>query len=153
MTGHDALIDDVSRHHPGDVGFEHAALPPALFLAWCVSMDQVSHSFLDTAGSVVTQLKMRDISPADAFVSTCGGELRSDVLSDAAQRFASDLYPRYLEELHPILAEQIDSTVDGWAIYEQISPWLTRRWFDQRGGSFASSEGIVARVSRWWSSR
>lgn len=153
MTEEDSIIDDVSRHRPGDVGFERSALPPGLFLAWCVSLDQVSREFLDSAGTTITRLKMRDVSPTDAFVSTCGGELRAETLSAAARRFAGEHYERYLEQLRTLLPQDGSDTVDGWAVYDQISPWLTRCWFNQRDNAGADAGGVVSRVARWWSSR
>ncbi len=153
MIAEDSIVDDIARHNPGDVGFDRAALPPALFLAWCVSLNEVSRSFLESAGSQATRLKMRDISPADAFVSICGGELGAAQLSEPARRFAHSHYDQYLEELQSILAEQDSASIDGWAIYDEISPWLTRCWFDQRGGSSAESGGVLSKVASWWASR
>ncbi|MCR9279917.1 MAG: hypothetical protein NXH85_18310 [Pseudomonadaceae bacterium] len=148
-----ALIDDVSHHEPSKVGFERAALPPAIFLAWCVSLDLASKEFLDSAGTVVTRLKMRDISPADAFVSTCGGQLSTRELSGSVAGFALDNYSAYLQQLHTALLDASDAELRGWAIYDEVSPWLTRLWYESRGGTSRETRGFVARVASWWSSR
>ena len=147
------MIDDLDEHLPEAGSLDRAALPPAMFLAWCGNLQLVSAGFVEAHQSLLVRLRYRDLSPAEFFTAATSGSIDPVDLSPEGQAFARSYYPRYLEDLRLVFGPDIYETRDDWTNYDLIAPQITQHFMAWKG---SAKRGHKQRRSnpgagrKWW---
>ena len=137
------IIDDISWHLSAEDdkepsgSFGQASAIPGMFLTWCVNLGLISDEFALREETRIIRLKYRDITGGEFFVSACGGTLEGDMLSVNGLSFAKKHYKAFEMAARKIIEIPIE---DGWTNYDQMAPWLTKKYLGQK----------VGRKRGWW---
>ena len=111
---------------PSAGALQRAALPIALYVAWCARHDLLSDAVGAEAPERLLRLKYQDLSPCEFFVPVLHGELRTEHLSAAGRAFTERSYEAYLAHFHA-LADEPYALPDDWDTYAKVAPWLSER--------------------------
>jgi len=139
-------IDDLDRHLPAAGSIDRAAVPLAMYLAWCANLHLLSAAFQRTHELTLTRLRYRDLSPAE-FLTTCtGGYLEASDLSDEGRAFTEAFYPHYPAALRAAFGEDVYDVPDDWPHYDRIAKSLTRELMIWKQGGRQARQGD----RKWW---
>jgi|TARA_B100000315_G_C14572893_1_gene586483 hypothetical protein len=134
------VYDSLDHHLKGAGSFERAAVPPGIYLAWCINMGLESRMLHERDQQAVLRVRYRELKGSEFLVSVCGGVLDASLLSDAGRRFTRTHYQAYLDALQALAPDEcVYDYDDDWALYERMASFLTRQYMG--GGS---------QKRRWW---
>lgn len=146
------LYDDLDRHIAAAGRIERAAVPIAMYLAWCVNLKLLDPAFEREHEGPVLRLRYREITPSEWFVGACGGRFERRMLSAEGMRFTDAYYPRYLADFRDVFGADVYSVADDWPHYDRLAPLLMRRFVD--GGEYPAADpaprAAAARQRGWW---
>ena len=145
------VIDDLDRHMAEAGSIERAAMPLAIYFAWCGNLHLFNPAFQQEHERALLRLRYREISPAEFFTATTGGAIESTVMSDDGRAFTEAHYDDCLEDVRTTFGTDVSSVADDWAHYDLVAPLLTRRFMmAQRGETVSRDNGNSGRRARWW---
>ncbi len=133
---------------PAAGSIDRAAVPLAMYLAWCGNLHLFSAGFQQTHERTLTRLRYRDLSPAEFLTACTGGHLDTTDLSDEGRDFTEAYYPGYLAEFRATFGGDPYDVRDDWAHYDRLAPLLTRHlmiW--KQTGRQPSGQ---TRARKWW---
>ena len=150
------VVDDLSRHLPHAREFDRAALIPGMYLCWCARLDLLEQGFAEQHAEQLLQLRYRDGSCVDLFVTGCDGTLRFSHLNERGARFTREYYSRYIElwrdtfvsdaSLSDSSSSDIYGVSDSWETYEKIAGPLTQALL----GPPNTQKASIAIPRSWW---
>ena len=139
------IYDDVGRHFGEAGGFDEAALPLGVYLAWCANHGLLSEELEGRAGHLVTRVRYREVGGCELAVAGCGGILADEHLNADGRAFTSSHYDQFLDTFRELCHDQ--PTGDEWAVYDRLAPELTRALMRFRGHR---REQPSVPAGRWW---
>ena len=145
------VVDDLSRHLPHAREFDRAALIPGMYLCWCARLDLLEQGFAEQHAEQLLQLRYRDGSCVDLFVTGCDGTLRFSHLNERGARFTREYYSRYIELWRDTFVSDSSSSdmygvSDSWETYEKIAGPLTQALL----GPPNTQKASIAIPRSWW---
>jgi hypothetical protein len=140
-------IDDLDRHLPAAGSIDRAAVPLAMYLAWCANLQLLSAGFQRTHELALTRLHYRDLSPAEFLTATTSGSLDATDLSDEGRTFTEVFYPHYPAAFRAVFGDDVYDVPDDWPHYDRIAKTLTREFmtWKQSGRPLHQGGG-----RKWW---
>jgi hypothetical protein len=146
------LVDDLDHHLAEAGSIERAAVPMAMYLAWCANLHLLDSDFQSTHEAPLLRLRYREISPAEFLTTTCGGRLTTSELNDQGRRFTEAHYADYLGDFRGLMNGEPYSAADDWGTYDRIAAILTRRLMtgNESGSSRGSSKRGRSEARKWW---
>ena len=137
------LVDDLDHHLAEAGSIERAAVPMAMYLAWCANLQLLDADFQRSHEAPLLRLRYREISPAEFLTTTCGGSLSTSVFNAQGRRFTQACYADYLGDFRGITNGEPYSAADDWGTYDAIAAVLTRRLM-------TGDEPGTSRGRKWW---
>jgi hypothetical protein len=124
---------------------DQAFVHTGMFLGWLVDQKLLSEELVAKAGPELAQFIERKLTGPGLY-KAWQGELREDMLSEAANAFARAYFDfdrgRYLEDYAELLAPSgatLLAVEDTWQHFQSLSQRLSQRlqeWKDRRGNPF-----------------
>jgi len=140
-----AVIDDVGRHLPQAGSFDRAAVPLGMFVAWLAQHQLLSEALSDSAGSLITRVRFREVTGSELLLSGCGGALEAEHLSAAGLAFTEHYYARFFDDFRDVFGDDVYAVDDDWAHYDRLAPRITAALMDFRGHGRQRHAG-----EKWW---
>jgi hypothetical protein len=149
------LVDDLDHHLAEAGSIERAAVPMAMYLAWCANLQLLDADFQRMHEGPLLRLRYREISPAEFLTTTCGGRLSVSEFNSQGRHFTQAYYPDYLEDLRGIMNGEPYTAADDWETYDQIAAVLTRRlmrgaYSENRKSANRKSANRKSENRKWW---
>ena len=140
-----AVIDDVGRHLPEAGSFDRAAVPLGMFVAWLAQHQLLSAGVSEAAGSLVTRVRLREVTGSELLLAGCGGVLEAEHLSAEGLAFTEHYYARFLDDFRATFGADVYAVADDWAHYDRLAPRITAALMDFRGQGRRHGTG-----GKWW---
>lgn len=141
-------VDSLEAHLAEAGSIERAAVPMAMYLAWCANLHLLAPGIQESHALVLTRLRYRDMTPSEFFTACTNGHLEENLFGDEGAAFTADYYPRYLADFRDTFGGDPYAVADDWDHYDRIAAVLTRRFMDwKQGGKRKRAE---AGGRRWW---
>lgn len=142
------LVDSLESHLAEAGSIERAAVPMAMYLAWCGNLHLLAPGFQETHAAALTRLRYRDMTPTEFFTACTNGNLDGNLLGDEGGAFTADYYPRYLADFRDTFGSDPYAVEDDWDHYDRIAAVLTDRFMRWKQGG--KRESARAGGRRWW---
>lgn len=136
------IIDELSAHLDVAGAPDRAAMHIGVFLAWCVNHDLISEVLKRQHSDLLLKVRVRELDGSELLLRTAAGQLHSELLSEAGQRFANNYYQDYLSDYAQALGLDPEcpyGVEDSWSAYDLVAAVLTRRWRDTHSSHVKSS--------------
>ncbi|MEQ8857124.1 MAG: hypothetical protein RIC56_00620 [Pseudomonadales bacterium] len=143
------VFDDVGRHVAQAGGFDRAAVPLGMYLAWLANHQLLSAAFSERAATLITRLRFREITGSELLVAGCGGVLDAAHLSPEGEAFTTRYFPGFYAEFRREFGADPYAVEDDWDHYDRMARRLTGAFMAFRGRR-AAPAGQTSRGQWLW---
>lgn len=127
------VYEDVGRHVASAGGFDRAAVPLGIYVAWLANHHLLNEDFCERIGDLLTRVRFREVTGSELAVAGCGGVLESAQLSPEGESFTREYYARYLDDMRAEFGTDPYLVEDDWDHYDRMARRLTAALMRFRG--------------------
>lgn len=143
------IYDSLDNHLAPAGSIDTAAVPLGFYVTWCANLGLLAADFAAQHEQLVLRARYREIKCAELLIAGCAGELSSDMLNPAGQKFTSRYYPQYLADFRSVFGDDVYAVEDSWENYDLIAAVLTRHYMGKRRHAESAGRSEAAE-KRWW---